>query len=455
MSSPEQPGFETEITVSSHELEPEVLETIHETAREFEPRMIEVRRQIHENPELGFQEHETAKLVVEQLKEMGIAEEDIETEIGGTGVVARIRGLKEGGPVVALRADMDALPVEEDSGVEFASKKEGVMHACGHDAHTASLVGSAKILTALRERGRLDGDVLLLFQPNEERATIERAGSVQIIKHLEENGLWSQIEAIHAVHVHPTLPLDTIRLREGLQMAGSSRFHWKIKGPGGHGMDVHSQPNPNLMATEAIHELHRKYNPQEPQDEPNEIVFNPTDLESEEPHGRFNVTGKHVDVRGTLRVLSDEQPTEKRRGFISAARDAVDRAIEPWREAGAEAELHFIPGTPPVVHRHPEQVRNAEQAAQDVIGEGLQIDRSTLPGGEDFAFYLRKFRGHEIPGSFVMLGASNPEAGIPVTRHHAKDFLIDERVIKQGAELLAEMALLSIKQIALRDQKIN
>lgn len=445
MTEREQPPIQPEKEARTPEIEvpAEVLDTIREVSREFGPQMIELRRQIHENPELGFQEHKTAKRVVEQLRSMGI--EEIDEGIGGTGVVAYIRGSKEGGPLVALRADMDALPVKEASGVEFASKKEGAMHACGHDAHTAGLVGAAKILTQLREQGQLSGDVLLIFQPNEERATNARSGAVAIIKHLEKKGEWSKVRLVHAAHVYSELPVGTAMVREGLMLAGSSRYDWKIKAPGGHGMDVHGQPTPNLMAVRAVGELDRKYNPQEPQSGPNEIVFNPTDLESEEPHRRYNITGRHVDIRGTLRVLSADDPKAKRRGFMEDARQAIARAIEPWQDLGAEAELHFIPGTPPVVHRHPEQVQLAEQAARDVIGQDTQFDRQPVPGGEDFAFYLEKFRGREVPGSFIMIGAANPDEDIPFVQHHNSKFKIDESVIPRCAAILAEMAVLSIK----------
>lgn len=409
---------------------------IKEQAEKISSKLIEIRRTIHENPELGFQEFNTARLVEQKLKDLGL---EVESGIAGTGVTGYLRGT-EPGKLVAIRADMDALPIsgQEKSGDDFASTKEGVMHSCGHDAHTAAVLGTAEILKNLKDQNGQKGDVLFIFQPNEERAVEKRSGAVAMIKYLSKRGAWEKVDAVLAFHTIASLPLGTVRLKNGLMLAGSSRFDLKVTGPGGHGARVHEVPNPVIMGSKIVAGIADKFGHTKPSKTPNEVVVNPTFITGDTQS--YNVIGKEEKIGGTIRVLSEQDVAKIRQGIVESIKEIANEAVNPWSERGANYEFGFNPGTRPGVHRDSSLVKLAEDVCKDVIGSEAQFNRDVSPAGDDFTFYLEKFRGKQIPGIYFFLGSANPEKGIPACQHHQPNFRIDESVIPQASAILAEMS---------------
>ena len=427
---------------SCNKEEMKALDFIKEKSQEIAPEFIEIRRKIHQNPELGFQEFKTAELVAGKLREIGL--DEIQTEIGGTGVIGILKGKKEG-KTIALRADMDALSIEEDPNSEFASKNPGKMHACGHDAHTSALLGTAEILKELRDKKGLDGDVIFIFQPNEEKTENPHSGSIAIIKHLYKKDIWQKVDAVFACHVQGGSPVGTVRLKKGLMLASSSRLDFEIITPGGHAARVHEVANPVAISSHIISQTDREFNPQKPQEEANKIIVNDTFIESEEPH-TYNVVPKSTRAGGTIRISEEDNYKLTRKRVLNRIKQIIEEKVAPWRDKGASYKLKFILGTRPVVHRDARLVDEAEEVCKDVLGEKTQFIRKDLAAGEDFSFYLEGFRGKQIPGIMLFVGATNPEKGIPLCAHHNKKFKIDESVITQMSALMAEMARRELSQ---------
>lgn len=419
------------------------LDYILERAKELGPEMIENYKDFHENPELGGEEFETAKKVVNYLKGLGI--EVVGEGIGSTGlkgrgasIVARIKG-KEGGPTIALRADMDALPMAESENNEPRSNKTGVMHGCGHDTHTAGLMGGAKILKELADKGELEGNVLLLFQSNEEKAHQKESGAVQIIKFLEKNGLRKDIDAFLGLHVFSQLERGQVQLKEGTQLASSAEIDIILKAPGGHILNVYE--------TSSLHRIFSKLTLRL------EEIFKPMYEKEEALVGSartfFEGTGYNVlpaEGKSTWVVRVTSPNYKEVSGNIAGEIErVVKEAINEEKDAGkVKVEIKKRPGYRPVVHRNPELVKVAGESADETIKDYKQVEK-ILMGGEDFSFYLEKFRGREIPGVFVMVGAADPEKGYPKCPHHNPNFKIDPDAIKDLAALYSNFTVKAIK----------
>lgn len=374
--------------------------------------IIRLRRDIHAHPELAFQEVRTAQLVAETLREIGGI--DIRTGVGKTGVVGQL-GTGDG-PTIGIRADMDALPINEATGLPFASKNPGVMHACGHDAHTAILLGVAHLLKQEFAEGNLRGNVRFLFQPAEEAQDEEGlSGAPRMIN----DGALDGVDHVIALHVDSGLPVGNITIREGASSAAVDSFRGWITGSGGHGAYPHLGTDPLWMLLPVMQALHgivaRRINPMHPAVVSLGVVRGGT---------ASNVIPAEVYLEGTLRSF-DPQVREQ---LIAE----VERAFAVARAVGGDYRLEIERGYP-AGHNDATVSEWISATITDLIGAGA-IDRSrTGMGAEDFAYMTQK-----APGAMFMLGAAIDDG---VSRgHHTPIFDIDERALPIGAAILAETA---------------
>ncbi|WP_010477469.1 M20 metallopeptidase family protein [Thermococcus zilligii] len=370
-------------------------------AKRIEKEIIAWRRDFHMHPELGYEEERTSKVVEEHLRGWGYSIRRV-----GTGIIADIG---EGEKTVALRADMDALPVQEESDVPYKSKIPGKMHACGHDAHTAMLLGAAKIIAEHREE--LNGRVRLIFQPAEEGGN----GAVKMI----EGGALEGVNAIFGFHVWMELPGGVIGIRDGPFLAGAGIFGGKIIGKGGHGASPHETVDPIPIMAEAIMAFQTIVSRNVPPIETG--VVSVTSV-----HGgkAFNVIPGEVEFKGTFRFFKPEIG-----GLIQRRMREVLEGVT--KAHGAKYELSIEELTPPTINSR-EMVDFARKVAEKY---GLKYgDVPPTMGAEDFAFYLQK-----VPGAFLALGIRNEEKGIIYPHHHPK-FDVDEEVLHLGTAMEVALA---------------
>jgi amidohydrolase len=377
-------------------------------AQELKPRLIDIRRTIHRNPELGFDVFKTAELVARALGEQGV---EVQTGVGKTGVVGYI-GDGEG-PVVAIRADMDALPIQETNDVDYASQTPGKMHACGHDAHTTMLLGAASLL--LKEK--VAGQIRLLFQPSEEIADSEGiSGAPRMIADKAMQG----VDAVIALHVDGSLEAGKIAITGGKVAAAVDSFRANVIGTGGHGAHPHEAVDPIWLATHVLNAMYaipsRRVDP-----------FLPSVLSLGVIRGGMasNVIPKSVYLEGTLRSMD-----QKVRDLLLAE---VTRCLELARTLGGDYTLDVEHGYPPMFN-DPGVAEDIAQVAREMLGEGgLGVPEPTM-GAEDFAYMTQL-----APGAMFHLGTRVP--GGPAKYVHMPDFNIDESALPVGAAMLAQTAL--------------
>ena len=385
-------------------------------AKELGPRLVEIRRELHRYPELSFQEHRTAALAAREAAGAGFS---VRTGIAKTGVIADLANGP--GPTVAIRADMDALPIQETSDVPYASRVEGVMHACGHDCHTAGLIGVAKLLSAMHASGNLpSGSVRLLFQPSEEGADPEgKSGAMRMV----EEGAMEGVDAVVGLHVGAHLPTGRVYLREGPFFAGSDEIRIHVRGRSAHagrpqdGVDALALACLGVVTAQQIVSRHLSPN------DPGVLTFGSI-------HGGRapNIIADEVVIHGTLRYFD---PRVRRR-----IQEGVGQAFGALESMGAECEVHFLAGYPPVVN-DPLVTSWVGDAVRSVLGEG-PVEGDPNLEAEDFAFFA-----NSAPGAFFWLGA-----GLPGLRaHHRSDFDVDESVLPLGAALLTESAALLMRRL--------
>lgn len=379
---------------------------MHETIRGW-------RREIHRYPELSFTEHRTASLVNSVLVDLGI---ETETEIAKTGVVGHIPG--GDGPQVGLRADMDALPITEINGTEFDSTRPGIMHACGHDAHTAMLMGAATLLKELADAGRLPGNVRLLFQPSEETQDDEcKSGGMRMV----EEGALAGLDAVFGIHVDGNNDTGIISTRSGPMMAATDRFHLVIHGRGGHAARPHAAVDPIALSAHVINAIQqvisRRINPLEP----GLITIGTINGGTVE-----NVIPDTVSMTGTIRAFTPE--TRAR------LEEELRVACSIVQTLGGNFELTIYPGYPPTVNDE-EATEVTRRAVSNLLGEKQIIEAEMGMGGEDFSYMAEK-----IPGSFLRLGVHDP-AWESYYGVHRADFRMDEDALPIGAAALAAVAL--------------
>jgi len=378
--------------------------------RRYEKRVIRFRRDLHRIPEPGFEEHKTTAYVQRVLSRAGIP---FRSGVARTGVVAEIRGGAPG-PAVLLRADMDAVAVaEEKTGEPFSSRHPGMMHACGHDAHTAMLLGTGLVLNTLRRE--MKGKVILVFQPAEEG----RGGGKEVVSSGAVD--FDRVTAAVALHVWGSLPAGTFGWREGPAFAGADEFVVTVRGRGGHGSTPHLVRDPVLPAARLITALHTLVGTRVPPGERAVITVGAVNGGE-----AFNVVPDRVVVKGSVRTYT----AEVRRKLHAEIRRAVLHAA---RAGGVEAECSFMPGYP-VLRNDPGVVRRGREIAERIFGAGNVKEVEPLMAAEDFAFFLQKARG-----AMFLLGAAPPGGG-PVL-HHGPEFRIDEGVLVKGVEFLCRFAL--------------
>jgi len=381
-------------------------------ASKIEQEIIETRREIHQKPELAYKEKATAKLVTEKLKTLGL---QVRKGIGGTGVMAVLQGSRDG-KVVALRADMDALPIEELADVDFKSRVKGVMHACGHDTHVAMLLGAARLL--VNSKDELRGTVKFLFQPAEENGG--KGGAKPMI----QAGVMGnpKVDYVFGLHIDNDLDSGALGFRGGPIMASPDTFEIKVIGRGGHGAYPHETVDPVYVAAQVIIALQgvsgRMIDPIQP------IVITIGSIHS---GTKENIIPDQAILQGTLRTL-DEKTRKLAKAKIAEVAKGVSKAF------GARAEIDFEKDAYPVTVN---DVRVTEQAMKIIrmIPRTKVSIREPIMGGEDFSRFLQ-----EAPGTFYFLGNHNPAKGC-VHPNHSPRFKVDEDVLKVGAASLAMLAM--------------
>ena len=371
---------------------------------ELLPEITAIRRDLHENPEILFETHRTAQVVADQLKAFGA--DEITTGIGRTGVVGVIKGKTDTkGKVIGLRADMDALPIHEQTGLDYASKTDGAMHACGHDGHTAMLLGAAKYLAETRN---FDGTVVVIFQPAEEGG----GGGREMC----EDGMMDRwnIQEVYGMHNWPGKPVGHFAIRAGAFFAATDQFDITIEGKGGHAAKPQETVDSTLVAAHCVTALQsiasRNADPVD------QIVVSVTSIESSSK--AFNVIAQRVEMKGTVRTMSPEM------------RDLAEKRLKEICDGvcatfGAEAKVTYYRGYPCMVN-HDEQTAFAADVAKSVSGQCE--DAPLVMGGEDFAFMLE-----ERPGAYILVGN-----GDSASVHHP-EYNFNDDAIPAGCSWWAEV----------------
>ncbi len=390
--------------------------TLHADVDEIMPGLVADRRWLHEHPELGMQEFETARFIAERLHALGV--EDIRTGIGETGVTGLVRGTGTGlgaGKVVLLRADMDALPILEENDVEYVSQNPGVMHACGHDGHVSILLGVARLLMA--QRDRFAGTVKVLFQPCEE--TIPGGAAWMIRDGVLED---PHVDAIFGLHLAQFLPAGTIAVNAGPVMAAGQFFRVNVHGRGGHGAAPHLGRDPIVAAVEMISALQtivsRNVDPMD-----TAVVSVGT------IHAGIasNVIPDSLEFTGTHRTFSTETQTAVASRFVTIV-EGIAKAH------GVTVEVEMPPGLPAVIN-DPVMVDVVRRAAIRTVGEEKTVPGVPWMASEDFAYFLE-----ERPGCYFFVGSSNAERGLVWDHHHPR-FDIDEESLGIGVETMTGTVL--------------
>tara|TARA_B100001750_G_C15499008_1_gene595985 strand:+ start:1098 stop:2255 length:1158 start_codon:yes stop_codon:yes gene_type:complete len=370
--------------------------------------IIATRRDIHKHPELSFQEIRTAKLIANRLNQFGL---EVQTNIGKTGVIGILKG-RDKGKTIAFRADMDALPIQETGDVSYKSINTGVMHACGHDAHVATLLGAAEILS--KKTKFINGKIKFIFQPAEEGY----AGA----KHMINDGAIDNVDEIYALHVWNYQKSGTVGIQSGPVMAAADLFDITIKGIGGHGATPQGTVDAIIVASHLIQALQtivsRNTNP-----------LDSTVITVGQINGgnNFNIIADKIILKGTARAYS-----EKNRNLIKKRMKKICKGIGDTY--GAKIKLNYKDGYPPVINDS-NATDNVRNAAHNIIPDGIVKPYLSM-GGEDFSYFSNK-----IPGCFFFLGSLPKDRAIMSTPQHCSHYDIDENVMLIGASIFIELAL--------------
>ena len=392
-----------------------VLELIKKYSLAQAEEIVSFRRHLHANPELSYEEFNTAKFVAERLRSFGLLPQE---GVATTGVVVVIEGKNPERKTIALRADIDALPIAEENEVVYKSKNMGVMHACGHDVHTASLLGTAKILNQIKDQ--FEGTVKLIFQPGEEK---NPGGASYMIK---EGVLENPTPAsIIGQHVMPLLPVGKIGFREGMYMASSDELYLKVIGKGGHGAAPELTIDPIVIACHIILGLQQIISRNASPKQPTVLTFG-----SISGKGATNIIPDEVNMAGTFRALNEEWRAEGLKKIVKMAEGIAE-------SMGGRCEVTISHGYP-YLQNNPELTRRIRKAAEDYVGVENVVDLDLAMGSEDFAYY-----SHLVPASFYRLGTRNEAKGI-TSYVHTPTFDVDEHALAIGPGLMAWMAVLEL-----------
>jgi amidohydrolase len=368
------------------------------------------RRYIHANPELSFQEFKTSAYVIDRLNKIGIPSQII----GGTGVLGIIEGKNPSSKMIMLRADLDALPIFEKNEVEYKSLNEGVMHACGHDVHTTSLLGAAKILYEIKDK--FEGTVKVIFQPGEEKLP----GGASIL--IKEGLLNNKPDGILAQHVMTELPVGKVGFRPGLYMASTDEIYITVKGKGGHGAMPHQNIDPILISSHLIVALQQVVSRWAKPATPTVLSFGKI-----AGNGATNVIPDEVKIEGTFRTFDEEWRAEAHEKMKTLAKGLVE-------SMGGTIDFNIVIGYP-FLKNDEALTKKMQAAATAYMGAENVVDLELRTTAEDFAFYT-----HHAPSCFYRLGTGNADKGIkaPV---HSPHFDIDEEALKTGMGLMAWLAV--------------
>ncbi|WP_239541276.1 M20 metallopeptidase family protein [Cryomorpha ignava] len=377
--------------------------------------LVKDRRHLHANPELSFHEVETAKYIAGRLREMGIP---FQENVGGYGIVAHVGN--DGGKLVALRGDMDALPITEENEIDYASKNQGVMHACGHDVHTTCLLGAAEILKSME--ADLNGKVRLLFQPAEER--LPGGASLMIADGALKN---PNVELIFGQHVFPDMEVGQVGFRQGMYMASADEIYITVKGKGGHAALPHTCIDPVLVTAQLLTALQQMVSRRAQPDMPTVLSFGKVIA-----NGATNVIPDKVMIEGTMRTLNEDW-RQKLHGLITELVHGLCKSM------GAEVDLEIRKGYPCLVN-DPDLTAWSKQKAIDLLGEENVHDLPLRMTAEDFAYFAQ-----EVPACFYRLGTSNTAKKIGAPLHTSR-FNIDEDALEIGASLMATLAAKALEE---------
>ena len=387
-------------------------ERIKSIANRNADKVIAIRRHVHSNPELSYQEFNTAKYIANTLRELGLNPVE---GVAETGVTALIEGKNPDKKVIALRADIDALPIVEANNVDYKSKNEGAMHACGHDAHTSSLLGTASILNEIKDE--FDGTVKFIFQPGEEKAPGGASLMIKdgVLKNPTPHGILGQ-------HVMPLIPVGKIGFREGIYMASADEIYMTVKGKGGHGAMPDRNIDPVLIASHIIVALQQIVSRHATPTIPSVVSFGKVIAE-----GATNIIPNEVKIEGTFRTLNETWRAE--------AKNKMKKMAEGIAEAmGGECEFNILDGYP-FLYNDEELTRRNKGFAIEYVGEENVIDLDIWMAAEDFAFYSQ-----QVDACFYRLGVRNEEKGI-TSNVHTPTFNIDEDALEIGSGLMAWLAV--------------
>jgi amidohydrolase len=384
---------------------------IRELSRIYFEDVVKIRRHLHAHPELSMQEYKTAEFIAQQLDSIGIK---YQRGVAGTGIVALINGNKGEGKVVALRADMDALPITEENNVVYKSLNPGVMHACGHDVHMSCLLGAARILNELREFW--GGTVKLIFQPSEETAP----GGAKLM--IDEGVLQDpEPESMFGQHVFVPLPVGKVGIRSGKYMASADEIYLTVKGKGGHAATPHLNVDPIVIASHIVVALQTIVSRSAKASMPSVLSFGKI-----EGKGRTNIIPNEVKIEGTFRTFNEEWRSE-------ALQRITDMAVGIAQGMGGNCEVSIKQGYPFLVND--DKLADAfRQYASEYLGSENVEELDLAMTAEDFAFFSQK-----LPACFYRLGTSHPEKG-PGSNLHTPTFDVDESAMEVGMGLMAFIA---------------
>lgn len=380
-------------------------------SRAIESEIRDLRRQIHSRPELSFEESETAKLVAEKLQEYGY---DVKTGIAGTGVVADLGA--GSGPRFAIRADMDALPIVEENDCQYKSRTEGVMHACGHDAHTACALGAAKLLSEDFRAKKFSGSVRFLFQPAEE--TVNDAGKSGAGLFIDA-GVLEGVDALIALHVHPKIPVGVVATRSGALLAACDSFTIIVKGRGSHGAWPEDGIDAVVLASHLVQALQTIVSRRKPAIEP--LVLTVGGIRSSTY--RPNIVSEQVELTGIVRYFNNE--------MHKLARAEIEKACLITKALGGDFELKYVQENPPLVN-DATMTALVKSVAVELLGNDAALEIPAVMGGDDFSFYTNK-----IPCCYFALGTQIPGRSFEI---HTPRFDIDENALAIGSAMLAQCA---------------
>lgn len=373
------------------------------------------RKELHAHPELSFEEYETSARIKEKLINYGIPYED---GWAGTGIIAWLEGKNPDSNCIALRADMDALPIEEKNTADYASKNPGIMHACGHDVHSSCLLGAAKILKGLKDQW--SGKIIFIFQPGEEKFP---GGASLLLK----EGLLEKFrpKKIIAQHVYPEMEVGKLGFREGMYMASADEIYVTVKGKGGHAALPHKNIDPVIISAHLLIAMQNVVSRFAPPTVPSVLSFGKV-----EAKGATNVIPDDVFIEGTFRTM-DEDWRSKAHGLIENIAQSTAKSF------GGNCDIKIKKGYP-FLQNEKALTQSARNSAKKLLGEDKIVELDLRMTAEDFSYYSQ-----EIPSCFYRLGVGNKEKGISASVH-SPHFDIDEKAISIG---MASMAFIALKEL--------